>query len=416
MAGAQTVLEATASRIRHEVNWFDGDLLDEKLLLLQQVEHLDASLSLLERLLPAGADTDVKVLSPEELCEACGHMRMAIHTMLALAPKFRESTHHNLVRQFGSGSCSIFDFCSKRRAAVELPPQKRRSRLRVQLDKLEKQHEACLLDLLLSFEHLITLAVIPPPDAPSRCAEGSRYVLAGQAKLHESHAMLRQLLVEEDDVLLPILEWQLGAATSDLAVARAVLNRLPRPSTSWTRNKIKNHSPAPATVGIRCESKASIVHCHSPGEPSIRFDDHNLRTSPTEPSPHEIRTPVLAANRCFEKDYCMADSSQNPSSSATPFNKPCDSMLQTDGFCDCNNGISSMRNCTSLPDLGALGPCSACCSKDGDRQHQDQAAKRYRWNALECQTGRGVSLSPYEPTAACYTSWNSRVGNACCQR
>ncbi|CDJ49464.1 hypothetical protein, conserved [Eimeria brunetti] len=189
LAGAQSVLETTAARIRNEVASLDGELLEEKLLLLQQLDHLEATLSLLERVLPPAADGDIKLLAPEELCEACRHLNMAVHTMLALAPKFREATSHRLAKQLGSSTTSIFDCFSRRRPPVEMSPEKRKNRIRLQLDKLEKQHEDCLLDLLLSFEHLATADVIPPPDAPPRCAEGSRYVLSGQAKLHQSHAM-----------------------------------------------------------------------------------------------------------------------------------------------------------------------------------------------------------------------------------
>ncbi|CDJ28389.1 uncharacterized protein EMH_0001170 [Eimeria mitis] len=304
LAGAQSVLETTAARIRNEVASLDGDLLEEKLLLLQQLDHLEATLSLLERILPLGSTGDVKELPPEELCEACRHLNMAVHTMLALAPKFREATSHRLVKQLGSGTTSIFDCFSRRRPPVELSPEKRKSRIRVQLDKLEKQHEDCLLDLLLSFEHLTTAEVIPPPDAPPRCAEGSRYVLSGQAKLHQSHAMVCQLLLEEDDLLLPILEWQLGAAASDFAVARAVLDRLPRPQ--------------------------------EPANPSV------------------------SSRKAYESPTIYSDCSYA-----------------------CGSIRASSPSCSSLPNLGALGPCDLCNSGANLTQLQTPASDRYTYMASD---------------------------------
>lgn len=416
VAGAQGLLEATAARIRNEVAGLDGDLLDEKLLLLQQLDHLDAALSLLERLLPAGSEADVKLLSPEELCEACRHLNMAIHTMLALAPKFRQATSHRLVKQLGSSLSSRLDCCSRRRTAVELSPEKRKSRMRVHLDKLEKEHESCLLDLLLTFEYLATAEALPPPDAPPRCAEGSRYVLAGQAKLHQSHAMLCQLLIEEDDLLLPILEWQLGAAASDFAVARALLDCLPRAAARRRRTKIESHSPPPATVGVRCESKARILTCAPPGEPSVRFAETSEHSSPTETRPHLPRSPVAAARKGKHQHSCNGYAPQEASPPIDSSPKAGDgSALQMDGSCGFGHGLSNMRSSSSLPNLGALGPCSLCTSAAPVRQPHDAVSERYGCVACDCPARTGAG-SPFDSRVADCASWGSMVGSDYRQR
>ena len=417
VVGAQSVLETTAARIRNEVASLDGELLEEKLLLLQQLDHLEATLSLLERILPPGSDRDVKVLSPEELCEACRHVNMAVHTMLALAPKFREATSHRLVKQLGSGTTSIFDCFSRRRPPVELSPEKRKSRIRVQLDKLEKQHEDCLLDLLLSFEHLATAEVIPPPDAPPRCAEGSRYVLSGQAKLHQSHAMVCQLLIEEDDMLLPILEWQLGAAASDFAVARAVLDRLPRPQVRRLRTKIESHTPPPASVNVRCESTAKIVSCPVAREASVRFEETLLNSSSREPTSSATHSPPTAPKRRCDQGRGGGCMPREPSTPNFPARK---SYESTTMYSDCSHACGNIRanspSCSSLPNLGALGPCDLCNSGAPFTQLQTPVSDRYSCMASDGTEHYGGRLSPYGSRVADYASFGSMVGSDCRRR
>ncbi|CDJ42805.1 hypothetical protein, conserved [Eimeria tenella] len=411
VAGAQSVLEATAARIRNEVASLDGDLLDEKLLLMQQIDHLDAALSLLERVLPAGSDAAVK-LCPEMLCEACRHLNMSVHTMLALAPKFREAICHRLSKQLGTCLSSRFDCFLRRRTPVEMSPEKRKSRLRVQLEKLEKQHEDCLLDLLLSLEHLTTLEVVPPPDAPARCAEGCRYVLSGQAKLHQSHAMVCQLLVEEDDLLLPILEWQLGAAASDFAVARAVLDRLPRPKARRAKAKIESHSPPQATVNVRCESKAQIVSCPVQRESSMRLDESFPNPSPREPRSRSLLSPVTAPRRNTDQRRGNGYTLQEPAAPATSPRKIYDtSTLQSDCLYSCGNSRPRSPASSSVPNLGALGPCDLCSSGTAFRQKYSPTSDRYNYMGTDCPVRTGGRVSPFDSRVADYASWGSVVGS-----
>ncbi|CDJ61012.1 hypothetical protein, conserved [Eimeria maxima] len=416
LAGAQSVLETTAARVRNELASLDGDLLEEKLLLLQQLDHLEATLALLERTVPPGSSGDVKVLSPEELCEACRHLNMAVHTMLALAPKFREATSHRLLKQLGPGTTSIFDCFSRRRPPVELPPEKRKSRLRVQLDKLEKQHEDCLLDLLLSFEHLATAEVIPPPDAPPRCAEGSRYVLSGQAKLHQSHAMVCQLLIEEDELLLPILEWQLGAAASDFAVARAVLDRLPRPQVRRSRTKIESHTPPQASVNVRCESTAKIVSCPVAREPSVRFEETLLNSPSREPTTSTPNLHQRAQKRRCNQDGDSGYIPQEPTSkysSRKGYESP---TVDSDCSYACDKIRANSPSCSSLPNLGALGPCDLCSSGTTLRQLQTPVSDRYRYMTLDTTERNAGRISPFGSRTAECASWGSMVGSDCRRR
>lgn len=412
VAGAQSLLEATASRMRDEVQGLDGDLLDEKLLLLQQLDHLDAALLLLGRLIPVGSEADTKLLLPDDLCEACRHLNMAIHTMLALAPKFREATSHRLMRQLGSSFSLRFDCCSGRRPAVELSPEKRKSRMRVQLDKLEKQHENCLLDLLLTFEYLATAEVLPPPDTPARCAEGARYVLGGQAKLHQSHAMLCQLLVEEDDLLLPILEWQLGAAGLDFAVARAVLDRLPRASSRRKRNKIESH-PAPlTTVGVRCESKATFLPSPPPEDTSVRLADSSQRRLPAQAAPHLPQSPTAAAMPGKTQDCCRGCVTQEARPSVHSPDDDCQrSRIQPNGPYVFHSTPPNVRNSGSLPDLGALGPCDPCSAGTPVKYRSNLAGKRCCCGAADCPSRRDGRFSPLDPELGDYASWASMVGS-----
>ncbi|KAL8430364.1 hypothetical protein Efla_001129 [Eimeria flavescens] len=390
LSGAQRLLDATASRMRTEVQCLDGDLLDEKLLLLQQLDHLDSALMLLGRLLPASPAFDQKLLSPDGLCEASTHLRMAVHTMLALAPKFREATSHRLARQLGSGHSMKFECCS-RRAAVELSPQKRKSRMKIHLDKLEKQHETCLLDLLLTFEYLATAESLPTPDTPSRCAEGARYVLAGQAKLHQSHAMLCQLLVEEDDLLFPILEWQLGAAASDFAVARAVLDRLPREPTRRSRRRIDGHAPPTATVGIRCESKARFIQQSLPGKSTVRLENKSLQISPRQGMPHLPRSPAIATigNEAHEKiTECLPQE-------VPPLVHSCRSIQQrTDLESGCAHNTNDVpldvQSSGFFPNLGALGPSDRFIPGATAGEDWDSISHRCMCKALECSSRRAT--------------------------
>lgn len=398
LVGAQNLLEATAARIRNEVTNFEDSMLDEKLLLLQQLDHLHAALALLEKFLPAGRKNNIPSLTPEELCDACKHLNMAVHTMLALAPKFREGICHRLERQLGVGFGKRFDCCSRGRPAVELSSEKRKSRLRTQLQKLEKQHERCLLELLLSFEFLSTAEVLPPPDAPSRCLEGSKYVLAGQMKLYQSHAMLCQFLVEEDDLLLPLLEWQLDAATSDFAIARAVVERLPRASRRRSCTNPENHFPPLATVGVRCESKAQISQCHFLRDPSVRFADSTPYVSPRQADAGLLQTPVLATQDCIPpevQDKCRGCVSKGPYCSTASAIKPQEvGARETDDCHVSNNKLPNQRCSSSLPDLEALGPCNFCNLATHIKNPCELASRRH-----DCTPLNASSCSDDEPSS-----------------
>lgn len=414
LAGAQSLLEATAARIRNEVTELEDSMLDEKLLLLQQVDHLDAALALLEKLLPAGRKSSVPLLTPEEFCEACRHLNMAVHTMLALAPKFREAICQRLERQLGAGLGKRFDCCSRGRPAVELSSEKRKRRLRTQLQKLEKQHERCLLELLLSFEFLSTAEVPPQPDAPSRCSEGSKYVLAGQMKLHQSHAMLCQFLVEEDDLLLPLLEWQLGAAASDFAVARAVVERLPRASHRRSCTNPENHSPPLATVGVRCESKARVSQCHLLSDPSVRFADSAPCLPPRQAGSRLLRTSVPATKDCAAqevRDKCRCCVQNGPycpvASAARTYGV---SAREADDCYAFDNGPPNKHGSSSLPDLQALGPCNICDSATYVKKPYEQAASSYDCSPLNASPYRDGGCSLLDSRVAEYASLGSTVG------
>ncbi|KAL8430278.1 hypothetical protein ACSSS7_006026 [Eimeria intestinalis] len=409
LAGAQKLLEATASRMRTEVQGLNGDLVDQKLLLLQQLNHLDAALVLLGRLLPTSSGPDMKPLPPDDLCEAGRHLNMAVHTMLALAPKFREATHQRLLRHLGSGHSSKFECCSRRRPAAELSPQKRRRRMRTHLAKLEKSHESCLLDLLLSFEYVVTAERPPSPDTPARCAEGVKYVLAGQAKLHQSHVMLCQLLVEEDDLLLPILEWQLGAAASDFAVARAVIDRLPRASAHQTRKKSKGHSTPTATVGIRCESKASFVHSANPA--SVRFAVSGQQSSPGLAASHLPPSPGAVV---------MKNIAHNSAGGTSPdlvchAVRPCivadrTSHIHTGLSDDLAGARPNPRNSTPFPDLAALGPCHHCRSRSASPNNDSPVFQKHSCKVEDCPP-KGCVCSRYtESRSRDISSWTSAAG------
>ncbi|KAL8440729.1 hypothetical protein Emag_007784 [Eimeria magna] len=407
LSGAQNLLEATASRMRAEVQGLDGDLVDKKLLLLQQLNHIDAALVLLRRILPTSSGPDLKPLPPAELCEAGRHLNMAVHTMLALAPKFREATHQRLLRYLASGHSSKFECCSHRRPAAELSPQKRKRRMRTQLAKLEKSHECCLLDLLLNIEYVVTAERLPCPDTPARCAEGVRYVLAGQAKLHQSHAMLCQLLVEEDDLLLPILEWQLRAAASDFAVARAVIDRLPRASVHQTR-KIKRHAAPTATVGIRCESKASFMQSPNPGEPSVRFAGNGQQLSSTVAASHLPTSPAAVVMKDIAHD---APGSACPDD-LCPEVRPC---LVGDPASRMHTGRSSNLpasrprpgNSSPFPDLAALGPCYHCRSRSASPNNENPLFQEYSCNFEDCPAKGSVCTRHVETRSKGASSWKS---------
>ncbi|KAL8452943.1 hypothetical protein Emed_001109 [Eimeria media] len=407
LTAAQNLLESTASRMRAEVEGLDGDLVDKKLLLLQQLNHIDAALILLRRILPTSSGPDMKPLPPDDLCQAGRHLNMAVHTMLALAPKFREATHQRLLRQLGSGHTSKFECCSHRRPAAELSPQKRKRRMRTQLAKLEKSHESCLLDLLLSLEYVVTEGRLPTPDTPARCTEGVRYILAGQAKLHQSHIMLCQLLVEEDDLLLPILEWQLGAAASDFAVARAVVDRLPRASAHQTR-KIKRHSAPAATVGIRCESKASFVQSPNSVEPSVRFAGSGQQYSSGLAASHLPTSPAAVVMKDLAHD---ARGSVSPDD-LCPAVRPCyvadpTSRMNTGRSSNLPAAPSRPRNSSPFPDLAALGPCHHCRSRSASPNNENPLFQEYSCNFEDCPPQESVCSRHADTKSKDVSSWNS---------
>ncbi|KAL8274816.1 hypothetical protein Esti_001291 [Eimeria stiedai] len=321
--------------MRTEVQGLDGDHVDKKLLLSQQLNHLDAPLMLLGRVLPTSSGPDMKPLPPDDLCEAGRHLNMAVHIMLALAPKFREATHQRLLRHLGCGHSSKFECCSRRRPAAELYPQKWK----------------------------------------------------------------RRLLIEEDELLLPILEWHLGAAASDFAVARAVVDRLPGASARQTGKKNKSHSAPTATVGIRCESKASFIQSSIPGEAHFRFADCGQQSSPSLATSHLPTSPgaVVMKHRANDAPRGVLPKA------VCPAIRPCliagrSSRIHTGRSSSLASARPNPRNSSPFPDLRALGPCHHCRSRSTSPNSENPLFQEYSCSFEDCSPQGMFALGTLNPS------------------
>lgn len=187
----RALLLSTAYRMKEEVLTFGDCLAKERIALLKGLEHLEAPLLLIERLLapfsaPGRCRVDFSFVNA-----ACRHYHMAIDAFLAIAPAFRKAqkVRHKWIRNRGKFCSKFRSCCSKLCCGCHChkhPPMARRmSRARKIFEDLEIRHEACVIDLSLTYEYYLSSPEPPPADAPARCLAAASFILAAQRKLHQ---------------------------------------------------------------------------------------------------------------------------------------------------------------------------------------------------------------------------------------
>lgn len=187
----RALLLATAYRMREEVMTFGDCLAKERIALLKGLDHLEAPLLLIERLLapftaPGRCRVDFSFVNT-----ACRHYHLALDAFIAVAPSFRkaQAVRHKWIRNRGKLCARIRCCCSIICCGCHChkhPPMARRmSRARKIFEDLEIKHEASVIDLALTYEYYLSSPEPPPPDAPARCLAAGCFILAAQRKLHQ---------------------------------------------------------------------------------------------------------------------------------------------------------------------------------------------------------------------------------------
>ncbi|OEH77781.1 hypothetical protein cyc_03446 [Cyclospora cayetanensis] len=119
------------------------------------------------------------------------------------------------------------------------------ARARKIFEDLEIKHEACIIDLALTYEYYLSSPEPPPADAPARCLAAGAFIHAAQCKLHQVNC---HFLQPRDKVTMGMAEWTLEEAQEDLRIANAKLKTLPRRMRSGRR---RNRRVPPLVTLIR---------------------------------------------------------------------------------------------------------------------------------------------------------------------
>ncbi|KAL8430277.1 hypothetical protein ACSSS7_006025 [Eimeria intestinalis] len=187
----RSLLVATAYRMREEVLTFGDCLAKDRVALLRGLDHLEAPLLLIERLLAPFLAPGMGRVDLAFVNAACRHYHLAIDAFLAVAPAFRkaQAVRHRWIRNRGKLCATIRCCCSIICCGCHChkhPPMARRmARARRIFEDLEYKHEACVIDLALTYEYYLSSPEPPPPDAPARCLAAGTFILAAQRKLHQ---------------------------------------------------------------------------------------------------------------------------------------------------------------------------------------------------------------------------------------
>lgn len=185
------MLQATAYRMREEVLTFGDCLAKERIALLRGIEHLEAPLLLIERLLAPHTSAGRSRVDLAFISTACRHFHLAVDAFLQVAPAFRKAQYcrHKWIKNRGRCCAKIRSCLSKCCCGCHChkhPPMARRhARARKIFEELEYKHEACVIDLALTYEFYLSAPEPPPPDAPARCLAAATFILAAQRKLHQ---------------------------------------------------------------------------------------------------------------------------------------------------------------------------------------------------------------------------------------